>query len=256
METSGPRRIVGIDGRIPARAALGWAARRSAADGVPLVVAHVEPAGAAGTEQSAGSALEDALAAVRTEFSGPVESLSLAGPVWQALGDAATPDDIIVIDGGGIPSRHGRVGGVSSIQIAATARCAVAVIPDIDLSFRRGVVAGIGVAACAGRVAVAAHAEARHRAAPLTLVHAGCTERCTDGLDAAEQALPEGDPGISVRRRVLSTPPADALLDTALDKELLVLGGSSRGTTGAPIGAVTLGVLMNLTVPVLLLGPG
>lgn len=250
--TSFRRLIVGFHEADPDSAALRWAARRSAQDGAALVLAHVTGSGA----PRDSSALEDARAVVAAENSGPVaETLSPTGPVWRALGEVAGAGDVIVIGTDTSGLRHGRVGGAVSIQLATTAPCAVAVIPDIDLSFRRGVVAGIGHPETAGRVAAAAYAEARHLAAPLTLVHGGCSEHCTDGLDAAEQSLLRRDPDPSVRRRILSTPAADALLDTALDKELLVLGRGSRTASGGPVGVVTHTVLMNATSPVLVLGP-
>jgi nucleotide-binding universal stress UspA family protein len=254
--TAFPRRIVGVDGSDASIVALRWAAQRRAEDGsATLVLAHVDAEGAR-SAQEASSVLDDAHALVDAEYPGTVvETRSLAGPVGRALGEAADPDDVLVIGTDKTGLLHGRVSGALSIQLAMTAPCAVAVVPDLDLSFRRGVVAGIGRPDSAVRVATAAWAQARHLAAPLTLVHGGCTEHCTDGLDAAEQHLLGRDPELSIRRRILSTAAADALLDTALDKELLVLGRASRSASGAPIGAVTHTVLMNATSPILLLGP-
>lgn len=247
------RRIVGVDGTATAETALRWAARRSTDDGAPLLLAHVGPS----LGKSDVSVLEDARAIIDAEHAGlAAEPLHLEGPVWKALSEIAEPDDVIVIGTDTKGLGRSRVSGALSVQLAITAQCAVAAIPDIDLSFRRGVVAGIGAADTARRVAEAAYVEARDRGAPLTLIHGGCREHCTDGLDAAERALLAIDPTISIRRRILSTPAADALLDASLDKELLVLGRGSRSASGTPIGAVTHTVLLNATAPVLLLPPG
>jgi nucleotide-binding universal stress UspA family protein len=250
---SRPRRIVGVDGTATAEAAVRWAARRSAADGAPLVLAHVTPSAA----QPGVAILEEAQRIIDAQQADvTVRQLHLRGPVWKALDDVAERDDVIVVGTDGWSPGRSRMSGASSVQLAITTRCAVTVIPDVDLRYRRGITAGIGAASTAPRVAQAAHVEARGYDAPLTLVHGGCSDRCAGGLDAAERSLRAIDPAISVRRRVLSTPTADALLDATLDKELLVLGRGSRTASGSPIGAVTLTVLMNATVPVLLLPPG
>jgi nucleotide-binding universal stress UspA family protein len=246
-------RIVGVDGTATGSTALRWAARRSAEDGTPLLLAHVGPP----TGQPDASVLEDARATIDAEHLGlAFESRHLRGPVWKAISEIAEPDDVIVIGADTAGLGRSRVSGALSVQLAITAQCAVAVIPDVDLIFRRGVITGIGAASTAPRVAKAAYVEARDRDAPVTLIHGGCSDHCTDGLDAAERALLTIDPTISIRRRILSTPAADALLDAALDKELLVLGRGSRSASGSPIGAVTHTVLLNATAPVLLLPAG
>lgn len=249
--TDPPRRVVGIDGSRPSTAALRWAARRSGQDGVPLVLAHVSP-----LDATESTVLDNAAALVRAEHPGLSHTeLRLSGLVWHALTDAAGPQDTVIIGTDKTGLLHGRATGALSIQVAIAARSAVAIIPALDLSFRRGVVIGVGSPHTAARVAAGAYRGLPHRATPLTLVHGGCEERCTEPLDAAEQWLRDRDPSLSVRRRALSTPAPDALLDAALDKELLVLGRGARSASGAPIGIVTHSVLMNATSPVLLLAP-
>jgi nucleotide-binding universal stress UspA family protein len=249
-----PRRIVGIDGSGPSRAALRWAAARTDSGGAPLVLAHVA---SSESEPGAGERLlEDAAALVHAEYPGvAVEPQTLMGPVWQALSHAAGPDDIIVIGTHKTGRTHGRVTGSLSVQLAMTAPCAVAVVPDLDLRFRRGVVAGVGRPETAARVAEGAYAEAHRGNVLITLVHGGCPGRCAEALDAAEQALGSRMAPASVRRRTVASPVADALLDASLDKELLVLGPGMRAEERAPIGAVTHAVLMNAHTPVLLMGP-
>ncbi len=241
-----PRRIVGVDGSAQSRAALLWAATRSAADGVVLVLAHVaNPQDESGGGETLLAAAAHSLLSQHPALR--IERMLLHGPVWRALAAAAHPDDLLVIGTGpsGYPAR--RVTGSLGVQLVIAASCTIALIPDVDLRFRRGVVAGIGRPESSGTIAraIAAHAPDR----PITLVHADPSGRCEKALAAAEEAL---GPDAAVRRRLLSGPAADALLDAALDKELLVLGPGADGADRPPIGAVTHAVLMNATAPILL----
>lgn len=246
-----PRRLVGIDGSGPSDAALRWAARRSGEDGRPLVLAHVSP-----SDATESTVLDNAAALVHEEHPGVRHTaMRLSGQVWQGLTHAAGPQDTVIIGTHKTGLLRGRTAGALSIQVAIAARSAVAIIPDLDLNFRRGVVVGVGSPRTAAAVAAGAYREVRHHTTPVTLVHGGCAERCAEPLDAAEQWLSDRDPSLRVRRRALSTPAANALLDAALDKELLVLGRGVRSASGAPIGIVTHSVLMNATSPVLLLAP-
>ncbi|WP_309069811.1 universal stress protein [Microbacterium sp.] len=241
-----PRRIVGVDGSAQSRAALLWAATRSAADGVVLVLAHVaEPQDESGGGETLLAAAAHSLLSRHPQLG--IERLLLDGPVWRGLAESARPDDLLVIGTGSSGYAPRRVIGSLGVQLAIAASCAVALIPDVDLRFRRGVVAGIGRAESAETIAaaIAAHAPGR----PITLVHADPSGRCEEALAAAERAL---GPEAPVRRRLLSGPAADALLDAALDKELLVLGPGADGADRPPIGAVTHAVLMNATAPILL----
>jgi nucleotide-binding universal stress UspA family protein len=228
-----------------------WAASRSASDGAPLVLAHVA---APQDERGVGETLlADAAHSLQSEFPGlAVERLLLAGPVWRALALAAAPGDLLVVGTGKDGYSRGRITGSLGVLLAIVAPCDVAVIPDIDLRFRRGVVAGIGrpEGAAVVATAIAAHAQGT----PVTLVHAACRDRCAGGLDAAEAALTALDPTREVRRRNLSSPAADALLDAALDKELIVLGPGAEGDERPPIGAVVHDVLLNANAPVLVTG--
>ncbi|MER7797158.1 universal stress protein [Microbacterium sp. NPDC096154] len=259
-ESPFPRTIVGVDGSPPSRAALRWAAARAAPDGAPLVLAYV-----ASPEDESGvgdTLLADAASLVRSEHPElAVEELPLVGAAWRELSRAAGADDRLVIGTHKTGLAHGRVTGSLALRLALATRAEFVVVPDLDLRFRRGVVAGIGGAGTAGPVALAAAAEARRMRAPLTLVHGSCPRRCDDALDAAERAV-TGDPeragdAPTITRRSLSSPAADALLDAALDKQLLVLGAGGRGRAAgaAPIGALTHDVLMNANAPILLLAP-
>ena len=62
-------------------------------------------------------------------------------------------------------------------------------------------------------------------------------------------------PGLVIRSRISTRPPAEALLDAARDKALLVLGPGSTRAARSPIGSVIHSVLLNVTAPVLVARP-
>jgi nucleotide-binding universal stress UspA family protein len=244
-----PRRIVGVDGSAPSLAALRWSASRSASDGAVLVLAHVAvPQDERGVGESL---LADAALSTQAEHPGlTVEQLILDGPVWRALVQAASPGDLLVIGSRSTGYTRGRITGSLGVQVAIATPCSLAVIPDVDLRFRRGVVGGIDGPEDATPVAAAIAAHAPGRA--VTFVHAECPRRCTEGLEAAERELEAFGFAVPVARRALTGHAADALLDAALDKELLVLGPGADLPARPPIGRVAHAVLMNATSPVLL----
>ena len=94
-----------------------------------------------------------------------VSTTFLDGLVPTALAELVTAQDVMVVGTHKTGFLHGRVLGSKSVQIVSTVPCSVAVIPDADLSFRRGVVAGgdhIETAAFVARIA-AAEADSRVR---------------------------------------------------------------------------------------------
>ena len=72
-------------------------------------------------------------------------AILLEGPLAWALAELSTVDDLVVV---GTPAKtgflYGRVLGSRSVQVAlAVVPTRVAVIPEVDLRFQRGVVTGI-----------------------------------------------------------------------------------------------------------------
>jgi nucleotide-binding universal stress UspA family protein len=188
-----------------------------------------------------------------------VSTRLLGGSVPSALADFAQSDDLLVIGTGKTGFLHGRVLGSRSLQIALAASCTVAVVPDVDLRFRRGVVAGVDRHATAGAIGRAAAQEAMMRGEELLLVQAthdtgsGRTPPRADlALDEAAASARTAFPNLVVRTRVTDRPPAEALLDSARDKALLVLGPGSLDPSRSPIGAVLHDVLLNVNAPVLI----
>lgn len=254
------RYVVGVDGSSPSDAALKWAVQRAERDGAPIVLAHVRDpeAGMMGQdfareEESRGTALLSRLMGELVGTDLDVSMLLLDGPVAWALAGAVSAHDIVVIGTHKIGFLHGRVLGSRSVQIASTVPCSVAVIPEVDLRFRRGVVAGIDREQTASSIASAAAAEAHDRGEELVIIQAasGDLRRADLPVSTAVAAARSSFPDLLIRSRVSGRPPAEALLDAARDKALLVLGPGSTEPLRSPIGSVTHDVLLNVNAPVL-----
>lgn len=261
------RVVVGVDDTAPSEAALRWAlahARRAAA---PIVLVHVvdeERVGASRDSQAEATRTGEHLlreAAERIHVAEPglaTTRLMLRGSLFRALAEAAGADDLLVIGTHKTGYLHGRVLGSRGVRIAAAAPGSVAVIPDIALNFRRGVVAGVDRVSTAPAIARAAADEAASRGDELLLVHTvaqpdGAREGApqNETIVAALRAVREAHPTLVVRARVAHRDPAEALLDAARDRALLVLGPGSPEGPSAPIGSVLHDVLLNVTAPVL-----
>lgn len=256
------RYVVAIDGSRPADAALRWAVHRARGDNHAIVVVHVQDeaedeAVCRGARLLASTA--DRLSIEETGLS--VSTYLLRGSVPQALGSFVRPDDMLVIGTGKTGFSHGRVLGSRSVQVAIAASCTLAVIPDEDLRFRRGVVAGVdrhGTAATIGRCGAR---EANLRSEELLLVQsAPDVDRKSaatvpsdlaigEAISRARQAYPD----LVVRSRVTSRPAAEVLLDSARGKALLILGPGSLDPERSPIGSVVHDVLLNANAPVLII---
>lgn len=260
------RILVGIDGSRPSQAALEWATRRVSRNDGELVLVHVDESedGIMGhdfrEEQSRiGARLLAEAARTCEEREEPMEVRTqlLDGPMAWTLGRAARPGDLLVVGTHKTGFLSGRVLGSRSVQAAIAAPCSVAVIPDVDLRFRRGVVAGIDRVETAALIATAAADEAQRLGDDLWLIQSGTgvSARESEALGAAAEAVRPHAPGLVVRRHRSSRGPADALLDAARDKALLVLGPGSTDPHRSPIGSVLHQVLLNANAPVLVVRP-
>jgi nucleotide-binding universal stress UspA family protein len=259
------RYVVAVDGSRPAAAAVRWAVDRARSDGAAIVLVHVVDDGAADDEVQQGEhLLSETADQLSTADSGlAVSTRCLTGSVPRALAAFVDVDDVLVIGTGKTGFLHGRVLGSRSVQIAAAAACSVAVIPDLDLRFRRGVVAGVDRHDTAGTIARVAGSEANRRAEELLLVQAEAelgtrpTASLRSDLAIGEALLRAREvfPDLVIRSRVAGRPAAEALLDSARDKALLVLGPGSLDPARPPIGSVLHDVLLNANSPVLISRP-
>jgi len=260
------RYLVAVDGSRPAAAALRWAAERADATQDPLVLVHVERSDAdvPGDDDAALLRASELLADSAASLSARYPELKvgvrlLEGSVPAALAAFAEGTDILVIGTGKTGFLHGRVLGSRGVQIAVAAPCTLAVIPDVDLRFRRGVIAGVDRPSTAAATALVAAREADSRGEELLLVQAvpersarlTTADRADLALGEAVSAVREHFPDLVLRSRVAARPPAEALLDSSRDKALLVLGPGSAEPDRPLIGSVLHDVLVNANAPVL-----
>jgi hypothetical protein len=162
---------------------------------------------------------------------------------------------VLVIGTGKSGFIHGRVYGARGLQIVVSVPCDVAVVPQVDLHFRSGVVAGLDRHETAALIARAAAAEAAARAEPLLLLHAsfedpGARRGSDTVIDIGIAAVLATWPNVLVRARRTQRPAAEALLDASRTAALMVLGPGSMNA-GSPVGTVLHDVLVNINVPVL-----
>jgi len=248
------RIIVGYDDSGPSRRALEWALSRAAKERTPVLLAHVHPGGAASDAEVGAAVAEEAAAAARQRH--PEQSILarvLDGDVVSALLDLVTPDDVLVIGTHKTGHLHGRSLGTTGLALATAAPCTVVVVPDMDLRFRRGVVAGIDARPDAVDVSEAAAIEAERRGDELVLIRAGSPDFAdTDPLAVEGGRLQDAHPALPVSCRTTSRAVAPTLLDAALGHALLVIGARHPSEIRAGhVSAVLHDVLINLTAPVL-----
>jgi nucleotide-binding universal stress UspA family protein len=258
------RYVIGYDGSSPSEAALSWTVSRARRAPAPLLLVKI----AEGDDGNMGVGFEEETARAgaaalsrrlgelqRSEPDLDIAGLALFGSVPWELARATEPGDLLVIGTHKTGFLHGRVLGSRSVQIAAAAPCCVAVIPEVDLRLRSGIVAGIDLALTAAAVAELAADEAEARGDELLLIEAdspGATPfEDLAPLAVAKAAARKRQPGIVIRSRASSRSPAEALLDASRGKALLVLGPGSGDPDRSPIGSVLHDVLLNVNAPVL-----
>ena len=241
------RYVVGIDGSRSAQIARIWAELRALHAGAECRRVYID-------RGTGDTGYEDPYLPNRV-FDDAV--IVVPGVFPDALLHQVRPGDTLVIGTGKTGFLHGRVCGSAGIETAALAPCSVVVVPDVDVHFRSGVVAGIHRSETAALVAVAAAEEAAFLGTSLQLLHsepapaAGARGNVDPAIAVAETAVRTRWPDLQVRTRVVERPAAEALLDAARNAALLVLGpgpGAKRETAAYP-GRVLHDVLINLNAP-------
>lgn len=203
-----------------------------------------------GVESDAASARAAAWAEARgAELGVPVRPVHVDdGDVVRQLVDAAEGAALLVIG----DERPGRHWGDHGRHIVAAAPCPVAVVPDIDLSDRRGVVVGVDASEVTDRAVAFAADEAARRGEPLIAVAAWlpvalAPEGALSGVGfvdptpldlqepteaAVERALEPvraRHPQLAIETRVTVGDPAQVLIAAGEDAALLVVGTHGRG---------------------------
>lgn len=250
--------LVGIDDSAPSSAALEWAAQRATDTGRELTIAHVIDdewstigwGARADARLRADLLLQRCAASVRALQPRLLVNVSiLYGSPIPELASAAETAALVVLGTHKTGYLRGRAFGSRSLQLAAIAPVSVAVVPESSRSRRRGIVAGIGPHDADGSVLTFAAAEAERTGAKLTLVHS------LDTTTATHTPVPDyASTGVHAfalsstptRTRFVQKPPSAALLDAALNAELLIIGNSSRDGALGPIGY---DILLNITAP-------
>lgn len=251
------RCVVGFDGSDPSRAALRWALTR----GLPVVLAHVvDPEmGMMGDdylaeERQRGSAIVAAALADVQQSENPrdLDVALLEGPVAWTLADFCRAGDLLVVGTDKTGFLHGRVLGSRSVEIGLLARTDVAVIPNADLRFRKGVVAGIDRESELAAIVETGAREAERRREELLLIHSSMRSGHRNGQLLLADALAisrEIAPGLLVRTRLSNRAPSELLLDAGRERAMLVVGTGDRDRDRSPIGSVLHDILLNITAP-------
>lgn len=214
--------------------------------GVPLVRVHVD-------ESRTDTANRHAPAAATSDV------VHLTGRVPDALARFVRADDVLVIGTGKTGFIRGRVFGTVSLQITAEVECTVAVVPQADLRFRTGIVAGVKDDDLMPAIVRAAWGEARSRNEPMQVIHSSSAALVPVPIETRgpvlDRAAVLAGVGVDVRTRATSRRPAEALLDGSRNAMLLVIGAGHRRGVGPALGSVTHDVLVNINAPVLIVQP-
>ncbi|HAG57828.1 MAG TPA: universal stress protein UspA [Arthrobacter bacterium] len=254
MRSSNPIAVATNDSA-QSQAAVLWAAQRAANAHLPLVILHVvddrwtaEPVAFTGMLlEKGGELLETAAGRVRGTVLVEISTKVLEGGVAGALGKYSTKVSMLVVGSG---AAH--LGGSltdRALQVAAAAKCPVAVIGDQEIEDRQGVVAGVDGSEEATQAVAFAAAEADREGQELTVVYAfrgpdrwidsgALTEHLAQRIVDEEQVvlsetisgLAEDYPDLVVNK-VLKTDkePAAALVQAAGAARMLVVGSRGRG---------------------------
>lgn len=263
------------------RRSVEWAAARAAARKLPLRLVHVIDTAIEATgdaelllavhtrAQASLAEAQDLARAVAPDLDIRID-LEQGQPV-EVFERLSHQSDLLVVGsdwhGGRRPSRR----GVHSLRIAAASHAPVAVIPDIDLADRHGIVVGVDGSPEGARALAFAVAEAGRTGEPLIALHAwdiavmvggeygyGVAMLGTDELGAAaEQVLDDAlagvlrdHPEVDVVRRVIAGDPVASLVDEAERATMLIVGSHGRGALARfLLGSVSHGVLAHLEAP-------
>nr|WP_277816671.1 universal stress protein [Microbacterium aquimaris] len=168
--------------------------------------------------------------------------------------DESTRSDLLVL-GAEPDDRHRAL----LIRLAASARCPIVVVPDLDLTVRAGVVVGID----GSDVSVPAMRFAADEAAATDepLIAAGAWER--DGprtdhegeaamrVELAARALVHDHPRLRVHECIERESPRELLRDLGASARLLVVGSHGRGAVArALLGSVSSALVVDPPAPV------
>ncbi|GAA1758027.1 universal stress protein [Pseudarthrobacter sulfonivorans] len=254
MRTSQPIAVATNDSP-QSQAAVQWAASRAAKAGVPLTILYVvddrwmaDPIPWTGELLEKGEQLLQS-AAGRMTGTLPLEVTTkvLEGGIADSLRKYSSQVSMLVV-GSGAPHLGGSLTD-RALQVAAAAKCPVAVIGVTEAEGGQGVVVGVDGSEEATQAVAFAAAEADREGQELTVVYAiwepdkwvdsgALTQSLTQRIEDEEQmvlsetvsGLREDYPDLVVHR-IMDTKrePAEALVKAAAGARLLVVGSRGRG---------------------------
>jgi nucleotide-binding universal stress UspA family protein len=275
--------VVGVDDTAPDRILLDWAAREAAARRTQLWVCHfwewsahdrsALPIDVEIPPRSLPEGIVDAaVEAVRADFPAlPVIGALGYGSAAPSLLEMSDQAALIAVGTRGSGGFPGLLVGSTSAQLAAHARCPVAVVRPptgrgtdvvvgIDGSAQSNAALRLGLAEARriGGTLIATHA---YRLPPLPAAYApnpGIDERvhrtaAEEVLDRALGDIEQGVTDVKLERLVRPGPPARVLLEAATDAAALVVGARGLGGfTGLILGSVSQQVLRHAPCPVVI----
>lgn len=272
---------VGIGGMATARA-VRWAAERASHERARLSLVHVfdetNLGGADDEMRGAASSLAEerlaqaAEAARAVDDSLDIEESLLFGSPGDVFADISKQVSFLVIGSEWQGDSRANRRRVQSLRIAAASSSPVAVIPDLDVSGRRGVAVGIDGSHASDRAIAFAADEASRLHEPLIAVHAWDIVALTGGdygygavpvlatddlersaaavLDQSLDPVVERYPELEIEREVIAGDPVHVLAEVAERAMLLVVGSHGRGAIARfLLGSVSHGVLARVETP-------
>ena len=273
--------VVGVDDSAPGDAALTWAMQRASKSECPVTLVHT----VYDTWMAEGYGYYDSIIDAEKKLLLDAQAKATAlnpniptrtelrhGNAPRVLSEFSDDASLIVVGTDKKGRFEGELFGSVSLQVAALARCPVAIIPELDDPVglvRSGVVVGVdGSADSVAAVAVAA-AEADRTGQELTAIYAPPTPSDTNlrfiPTHAVEQRMEEERivlaeavaglttryPDLVVHQRIEKDAyPARVLVAAAHEAQLLVVGSHGRGAIARlMMGSVSHEVLLHIPCP-------
>jgi nucleotide-binding universal stress UspA family protein len=268
--------VAGVADSASAHAAVRWAVDRARVTGAGITLLHVEESGEAGRAVLPRLGLVSGRDLLTRELrfarsAAPAVRATterLQGDVMWALGAASAKAEMVVVGTHKSGFIHGTVYGSTTLQLAATARCPVVVVPAPSLGASAGVVLGADDSP-AGRAALHfAAAEADGSGTDLLIVRVLAlgvdgddASRRADAaalLDDFQETALAAHPGLDVDARVVHGQVAHTLVTMSTGARLLVLGDARSDTGQDPLalGAVCHDALLNIQTPTVIVHVG
>ncbi|HVV14750.1 universal stress protein [Amycolatopsis sp.] len=237
--------VAGVDGSWPALDAARWAARAARRRELPLTIVHACPAGPGVAVEQGREWLGEAGIEARRLTGTPVRTGLRRGLPSEQLVLASGEAETIVIGSRGLGGMTGLLLGSVALALATHAHCPVVVVRGETPLADGPVVVGVDGSACGDAAVGFAFEEAASQEAPLVAVRASAGRVDLDEYLAPWQAK---YPDVTVRGELADDRPARAILRSAPDARLVVVGSRTSGPIG--LGSTSKALLRNADCPV------